>query len=73
MQNSWRELIDNNRFEQQTFPIAATFSCSRYLCMYLSYDFTILANFADADGDRCELKPYAVCTHSAIHTAVAEL
>ena len=46
MQKSCRKLIDNNRFEQQTFPIAAMFACSRYVGMYLSYDFTILANFA---------------------------
>ena len=49
MQKSWRKLIENNRFEQQrqqTFPIAAMFACSRYVGMYLSYDFTIFANFA---------------------------
>ena len=46
MQKSWRKLIDNNRFEQQTFPIAAMFACLRYVGMYLSYDFTIFANFA---------------------------
>ena len=47
MQKSLKNLIDNNRFEQQTFPIAAImFACSRYVGMYLSYDFTIFANFA---------------------------
>ena len=46
MQKSWENLIDNNRFEQQTFPIAVMFACSRYVDMYLSYDFTIFANFA---------------------------
>ena len=45
MQKSWKNLIDNNRFEQQTFPIAAMFACSCYLGMFLSYDFTIFANF----------------------------
>ena len=40
MQKSWKNLIDKNRFEQQTFPIAAMFACSRYVGMYLSYDFT---------------------------------
>ena len=45
MQKSWRKLIDNNRFEQQTVPIAAMFACSRYVGMCLSYDFTIFANF----------------------------
>ena len=46
MQKSWKKFIDNNRFEQQTFPIAGIFACSRYVGMYLSYDFTIFANFA---------------------------
>ena len=46
MQKSWKNLIDNNRFEQQTFPISAMFACSRYEGTYLSYDFTIFANFA---------------------------
>ena len=46
MQKSWKKLIDNNRFEQQTFLIAAMFACSRYVGMYFSYDFTIFANFA---------------------------
>ena len=43
---NWKNLIDNNRFKQQTFPIAAMFACSRFVGMYLSYDFTIFANFA---------------------------
>ena len=46
MRKSWKNLIDNNPFEQQTFPITAMFACSRYVDMYLSYDFTIFANFA---------------------------
>ena len=37
MQKSWKNLIDNHHFEQQTFPIAAMFACSRYVGMYLSY------------------------------------
>ena len=46
MKKNWRKLIDNNRFEQQTFPIAAMFACSRYVGMYLLYDFTVFASFA---------------------------
>ena len=32
-QKSWKNLIDSNRFEQQTFPITAMFACSRYVGM----------------------------------------
>ena len=46
---SWRKLIDNNRFERQAFPIAAMFACLCYVGMYLSYDFTIFANFASKE------------------------
>ena len=35
MQKIWRKLIDNNRFEQQTFPIAAMFACLRYVGMFI--------------------------------------
>ena len=49
MQKSRRKLIDNNRFEQQTFPIPAMFACSRYVGMYL-YDFAIFANFASNEN-----------------------
>ena len=36
VQKIWRISIENNRFEQQTFPIAAMFACSCYVCIYLS-------------------------------------